>query len=98
MMPYIAPDYFRREMLIDLLSVHDISPRTVFLEGLIYARRQTTKRAFRGVSPVFHRHNYMVAQKLTSKSLWRSSDGCVTSGYLGRSGSETCLDKEPLTW
>ena len=32
MMPYIAPDYFRREMLIDLLSVHDISRITVLLQ------------------------------------------------------------------
>ena len=29
MMPYVAPDYFRREMLIDLFSVHDFSRRNV---------------------------------------------------------------------
>jgi hypothetical protein len=34
MMLYIAPDYFRREMLIDLSSVHDISlSELFFLEG-----------------------------------------------------------------
>ena len=33
MMPYIAPDYFRREMLIDLLSVHDILAELLFLEN-----------------------------------------------------------------
>jgi hypothetical protein len=63
-MPYIAPDYFRGEMLIDLLSVHDISRRTAFSRKLIYARRQTSKRELSGVSPVFHRRHYMVAQKI----------------------------------
>jgi hypothetical protein len=39
MMLYIAPDYFRREMLIDLSSVHDISLSELFFwEALI---RQT---------------------------------------------------------
>jgi hypothetical protein len=30
MMPYIAPDYFHREMLVDLFSFHDISRSNVF--------------------------------------------------------------------
>jgi hypothetical protein len=33
LMLYITPDYFRRKMLIDLSSVHDISLGTVFLGG-----------------------------------------------------------------
>jgi hypothetical protein len=37
-MPYIGPDYFRREMLIDFLSIHDVSPGTVFWQARI---RQT---------------------------------------------------------
>jgi hypothetical protein len=44
MMPYIAPDYFHREMLVDLFSFHDILPE-LFPGRLIYARRQQIKES-----------------------------------------------------
>jgi hypothetical protein len=51
LMPYIAPDYFRRESRSTFRVSITFLPE-LFSGRLIYARRQTDKREFSGVSPV----------------------------------------------
>ena len=45
MMPYIAPDYFRREMLSELESVHNISSNSVFWKAHIRHTADRLKKA-----------------------------------------------------
>jgi hypothetical protein len=54
MMPYITPDYFCREMRIDLFSVHDILPK-YFLKTHYYGQK-IVEREFSALLPEFDRH------------------------------------------
>jgi hypothetical protein len=71
MMPHIAPDDRRRELWVELSSVHEHSLAELFSPRLIYARQPDVKwlkgrqrRYFLG----FHRHHWAVARKIVRKS------------------------------
>jgi hypothetical protein len=63
MMPYITPDYFRREMLIDLFSFHDTSRRNVFWAVLYTPEGKRLKESSATFLRQFDRDYYNGYQK-----------------------------------
>jgi hypothetical protein len=96
-MPYIAPDYFRREMLIDLFSVHDISRRNVHLEGLYTPDGGYLKES----SATFSGNSTEITTWMPKKLITNPRGGLqrtCNSGLISGDLDLNRLGKQPVSW